>query len=253
MKKERRPEMRGKLATLGFVQKKRKKDMDTSLRNRISEMFNHNRLVISAELFVVVALHALEVKDFPAILFSFPLGWISLWLRKLGWRGVGLRRPMNWLRTLGLGVLIGVAWQLVEFWIIDPLILQGGAKMDLSQFERIPGNFPNLIANILISGWMFGAFMEEMVLRGYIVNRFVDLLGDNQKGLTVGVLVGSILFAIGHMNLGIGAVIENFMFALVFAGLYLAARRNLWLPIIAHGVCNSMGFVFIYLGLIPIT
>lgn len=98
---------------------------------------------------------------------------------------------------------------------------------------------------------MFGAFMEEMVLRGYLISRFVDLLGDNQRGLTVGILVGSILFAIGHMNLGIGAVIENFIFALVFAGLYLAARRNLWLPIIAHGVNNTLAFYFIYLGLSP--
>ena len=124
--------------------------------------------------------------------------------------------------------------------------------MDLSQFEKVRGNIPNLIANALIGGWMFGAFMEEMVLRGYMINRFVDLLGDNRRGLTIGVLVGSILFAIGHMNLGIGGVIENFFFALIFAGLYLAARRNLWLPIIAHGVYNSVGFYFIYLGLFPI-
>ena len=219
--------------------------MKLSLRDRISNVFNNNRLVISSELFVIVGLHALEVKNFPAIFFSFPLGWISLWLRKLGWRGVGLRRPASWLRTIGLGTIIGVAYSLLEFWIIDPLIIQGGAPIDLSQFEQVRGNIPNLIANALIGGWMFGAFMEEMVLRGYMINRFVDLLGDNRRGLTIGVLVGSILFAIGHMNLGIGGVIENFFFALVFAGLYLAARRNLWLPIIAHGVYNSVGFVFI--------
>lgn len=226
--------------------------MKPSLRDRISKLFRQNRLVVSTELFFMVGLHMLELKDFPAILFSFPIAWISLWLRKLGWRGVGLRRPINWLRTIVLGVLIGVVWQLLEFWIIDPLILQGGASMDLSQFEKVRGNIPNLIANALIGGWMFGAFMEEMVLRGYMISRFVDLLGDNRRGLTVGVLVSSILFAIGHMNLGIGAVIENFIFALVMAGLYLASKRNLWLPIIAHGVCNSMGFYFIYLGLNPI-
>ena len=225
--------------------------MRVSLRDRNSNVFNNNQVVISLELVFIVGLHALEVKDFPAIFFSFPLCWTSLWLRKLGWRGVGLRRPSNWLRIVVLGILIGAAWQLLEFWIIDPLILKGGASIDISQFEKVQGNIPNLIANALIGGWMFGAFMEEMVLRGYMISRFVDLLGDNRKGSTVGVLVGSILFAIGHMNLGIGAVIENFIFALVFAGLYLAARRNLWLPIIAHGAYNSLGFYFIYLGLFP--
>lgn len=225
--------------------------MNTSLRDRISKMFNHNRLVISAELFVVVALHALEVKDFPAILFSFPLGWISLWLRKLGWRGVGLRRPTSWLRTLGLGALIGVAWQLIAIWLIDPLLVQlVGEPFDASQFERIPGSVPNLVAWIII-GWLLGAFLEETVLRGYMISRFADLFGDNRTGWTVGVLVSSMLFAIGHMNLGIASVLETFIFALVFAGLYLAAGRNLWLPIIAHGFSNSLIFVLIYLGFNP--
>ena len=163
-----------------------------------------------------------------------------------------MRRPISWLRTIGLGVLIGIAWQLVEFWIIDPLIVQaGGLPIDLSQFDKVRGNLPNLIANALIGGWIFGAFMEEMVLRGYMINRFVDFLGDNRIGLTVGILAGSILFAIGHMNLGTGAAIENFFFALIFAGLYLVARHNLWLPIIAQGVYNTLGFVFIYLGINP--
>ena len=227
-------------------------ELKPSLRDRVSNVFNNNHLIISSELFVMVGFHLLELKDFPAIFFSFPLSWISLWLRKLGWRGVGLRRPINWLRTIGLGVLIGVAWQLLEFWVIDPQLLQRGVLIDLNQFDQFRGNIPNLIANALIGGWMFGAFMEEMVLRGYMINRFTDLLGDNCSSLTVGVLVSSVLFAIGHMNLGIGGVIENFIFALGMAGLYLAARRNLWLPIIAHGVCNSIGFYFIYLGISPI-
>ena len=78
-----------------------------------------------------------------------------------------------------------------------------------------------------------------------MINRFIDLLGDNRIGWTVGVLVSSALFAIGHVNLGIASVLENFIFALVFAGLYLTAGRNLWLPIIAHGFYNSLAFVLI--------
>ena len=222
--------------------------MDISLRDRTRSVSNNNNLVISSELSVIVGLQVLEWIDFPAIFFTFPLSWISLWLRRLGWRGVGLRRSTSWPRTLGFGVLIGVAWALIELWIVDPIILQWGVPIDLNEFAQVQGSIPNLIGNALIGGWLFGAFMEEMVFRGYMINRFADLLGDSRSGLTVGVLVGSILFAIGHMNLGIGAVIENFIFALVMAGLYLSARRNLWLPILVHGVYNTMGFYFIYLG-----
>jgi membrane protease YdiL (CAAX protease family) len=31
--------------------------------------------------------------------------------------------------------------------------------------------------------------------------------------------------------------------------LYLLARRNLWLPILVHGIIDSLGFLLIYLGL----
>ena len=226
----------------------RKNNMNITLHDRISKLFNHNRLVISLEMFLVVGLHLLELKDFPAILFSFPLGWISLGLRKLGWRGVGLQRPSSWLRTLGLGALIGVAYQLISIWLIDPLLVQlVGEPFDASQFARIPGSIPNLVIWILI-GWLIGGFLEEMVLRGYMISRFADLFGDNRPGWTVGVLISSMLFAIGHINMGIASVVETFIFALVFAGLYIAAGRKLWLPIIAHGFYNSMFFILLYLG-----
>jgi membrane protease YdiL (CAAX protease family) len=84
-----------------------------------------------------------------------------------------------------------------------------------------------------------------------MISRFADLFGDNRIGWTVGILVSSMLFAIGHVNLGIVSVVENFLFALVFAGLYLATGRNLWLPIIAHGFYNSLIFILIYLGFNP--
>jgi len=225
--------------------------MTTSLRNRISVPFRGNRIFVVGELMIVCGLLALELKDAPGLLLVFPLGWISLGLRKLGWHGVGLRRPAKWPRTLGLGVLIGIITQLIAMWLIDPwLVRLTGQPFNIEQFARLPGSLPNLMVWILI-GWLLGAFMEELVFRGYLLNRFTDLLGDNRLGLTVGVIVVSLLFAIGHTNLGITSVLETFIIALIYAGLYLAAGRNLWLPIIAHGVYNTVMFVLLYLGYNP--
>lgn len=225
--------------------------MKITFRDRIAMTLNQNRWVISAELFVVVALLALELKDFPGILFVFPLVWVSLWLRKLGWKGVGLRSTPSWLRTLLLGVMTGVAFQLLAIWLIDPLLVQlTGQPFDASELRTIPGRIPNLIAYILI-GWLLGAFLEEMVFRGYMINRFIGLFGRVRIGLAVGVLVSSILFAIGHLNLGIASVIETFLFSLAYSALYLAAGRNLWLPIISHGIYNTTFFVLLYFGYNP--
>ena len=223
--------------------------MNTTWHSPISKMWYQNRLAVSAELIAITAIRAVELVNFPTDFVLFPLGWISLWLRKVGWRGVGLHRPGSWLRVLGLGALIGLTYQLIEFWLIDPLVVWLSRQpMDLSQFDSVRGSMPNLVAYIILV-WLLGAFLEEMIYRGYVMNRFADLFGDKRAGWITAVLASSALFAIGHINMGLPSVLENFVFAVVFAGLYLGARRNLWLPIIAHGFYNTLGLVLIYLGM----
>ena len=41
----------------------------------------------------------------------FLLGWLSLWLRRVGWRGIGLTRPANWRRDVVLGIGTGILLQ----------------------------------------------------------------------------------------------------------------------------------------------
>ncbi len=225
--------------------------MILSRRDRISAVLYDNRLVTSAELFIVTILQALDALGFPAIFFLFPFSWISLWLRKISWRDLGMSRPTSWLRTIGIGATVGVVYQLTELWLIDPLLIRlVNEPMDISQFEPIRGSIPYLVVWVTL-GWLIGAFAEEMVFRGYLLNRFADLVGHNRAGWVAGVLASSALFAVGHAYLGIAGVLENYVYACVFAGLYLAARRNLWLVIIAHGFYNTLIFVLIYLGLYP--
>ena len=225
--------------------------MTLSRRDRISTVLYDNRLATSAELFVLTTFQALDVLGFPSILFLLPFSWISLWLRRMSWPDLGLSRPKSWLRTIGIGATVGVVYQLIELCLIDPLFIRlTNEPMDLSQFELIRGSIPHLVVWVLI-GWIIGAFAEEMVYRGYLLNRFADLVAHNRAGWAAGALASSALFAIGHAYLGIGGVLENFLYACVFAGLYLAARRNLWLVIMAHGFYNTLIFVLIYLGLYP--
>jgi membrane protease YdiL (CAAX protease family) len=195
--------------------------MSLSRRDRISAVLYDNRLVTSAELFIATILQALDALGFPAIFFLFPFSWISLWLRKISWRDLGMSRPTSWLRTIVFGAIIGVVYQLIELWLIDPLLIRlVNEPMDLSQFEPIRGSVPNLVVWVII-GWIIGAFAEELVFRGYLLNRFADLIGHNRVGWGVALLGSSALFSIGHTYLGIAGVLENFVYACVFAGVYL--------------------------------
>jgi signal transduction histidine kinase len=88
--------------------------MTLSRRDRISAVLYDSRLVTSAELSIVTIFQALDALGFPAIFFLFPFSWISLRLRKMSWRDLGMRRPKSWLRTVGVGATVGVVYQLIE-------------------------------------------------------------------------------------------------------------------------------------------
>ena len=226
-------------------------DLSLTRRESISTVLRNNRIVIAGELLFVTVVQVFEVWGFPSIFVLFPNGWLSHWQRKSGWRDVGQSRKGNCSRTIGIGVTAGVVNALFALWLIEPLVYRlGGGKEDVSQYASIQGNVPILIVWILI-GWVLGAFVEEMIYRGYLLNRFTDLFGQNGAGWTIGLLASSAFFALGHAYLGISGVVQTFIEACFWAVLYLGGRRNLWLPVIGHGVTNTIAFILMYLGLYP--
>ena len=225
--------------------------MILSRRDRFSAVLSDNRLVTSAGLLIVTMFQALYAIGLPAIFILFPFSWISLWLRKISWRDLGMGRPTSWPRTIGIAVIIGVAYTAIELRLIAPLLYQlGVGSEDLSNFEGIRDNILVLVIWIII-GWTIGAFAEEMVYRGYLLNGLADLIGHGRAGWAVGLIGSSAFFAFGHAYLGIAGILLTFLEACVWAGLYLGGRRNLWLPIIGHGTTNTLAFILMYFGLYP--
>jgi hypothetical protein len=82
------------------------------LRDRIGTLLRTSRISTGLELLLIPALLALKmlgVVHNPQLLLVL-VGWLSLWLRRVGWRGVGLRAPRRWPPAIGLGVLIGIGY-----------------------------------------------------------------------------------------------------------------------------------------------
>src|SRR6476646_2396225 len=47
---------------------------------------------------------------------------LFLWWRGTGWRTIGFRRPASLIRTIAFGVLVGVGYQLLGTYAVEPLI-----------------------------------------------------------------------------------------------------------------------------------
>jgi uncharacterized protein len=223
-------------------------------RARSTERLRGNRPFAVVELLVVLSIMAADVAGFiPLSVTPFLLvfGWLMLWLRGLGWRDVGLKRPARWPHTLLLGTGVGIAYQFVSLYAIEPLLARlTGALPDVSQFAPLVGNAWFFLLSIVVA-WTLAAFLEEMVFRGYLMTRVADVGGRTRAAWLVALLLTSTIFGLAHLYQGASGMLITGMSGLLFGALYLASGRNLWTAIIAHGVNDTVGFALIYLGKYP--
>ena len=223
-------------------------------RSRTSRFFLGSRLLAAIEILLALLIPVgglVGIIPFSSTPFLLLFGWLMLWLRGIGWRDLGLRRPASWRWTLVLGVAIGIGYQSFSLYVIEPLIARGTGNLpDVSQFAPLIGNKFFLFISIVIS-WTLAAFGEELAFRGYLMNRIADLVGSSPMGWAISVTLVSALFGIVHLYQGASGMITITLTGFVLGGLYLASGRNLWLPIIVHGVNDTLGFVLIFLGKYP--
>ena len=208
-----------------------------------AELLLAGALVVGANVYDVV-----PVSETPWLVL---LGWLSLRLRGLGWKALGLRRPRNWLVTVATALAAGVALQLVSEFVTEPLIERlTGHTADLSSFRSLVGNLPAALVMLALV-WALAAFGEEMAYRGYVLERAAALGRHTPTAYVVAVVVVSLLFGLGHYYQGVAGVANSAFSGLFFGALYLAGGRNLWLPILAHGFSDTIGLGLIYFGLVP--
>lgn len=179
------------------------------------------------------------------LLFAF----YSLWVRGLRWKDLGLEKPQSWWKTIlygfGAAALIVIAF----IWVILPIATWlTGKAIDFSIFEELHGNLPLFIQNIFLV-WIFAAFGEEMIFRGYLMNRFADFFGRAFVGWTVPLIISSVIFGAAHSYQGVTGMITSGTIGFLIGVLYLFSKRNLWSAIICHGLVDTTFFTLVYFTL----
>jgi hypothetical protein len=216
--------------------------------------WRQSRWLAVGELALVVALVVADTHrlvPFSKTPFYLVLGWASLRLRGLGWRSVGLSLPTGWRRALALGTLAGIVLELLSAFVIEPSLARLFEKSaDLSDFRPLVGNV-GLLLVVLLANWTLAAFGEEMVYRGYLMNRVAGLGEGAWWAWAVSLVAVSAVFGWGHVDQGLTGQVQAALDGLLLGLLYLGARRNLLVPIVSHGVSNSLAFVLIYFGRYP--
>ena len=178
----------------------------------------------------------------------FVCGWFSLWLRGVGWKGVGLKRPESWWRATGIGIGTGVVLQLLSGFVTEPLIQHLTHRaQDLSEFRPLVGNLRLTLLYFALV-WSWAAFGEELSYRGYVLNRAADLGGRSSVAWVSGLAFITVLFGFGHSYQGLAGMLDTGLHGLILGIVYLASGKNLWPAVIAHGVTDSIALVLVYFG-----
>jgi len=177
---------------------------------------------------------------FSATPYLVVFGVLSLWLRGERASAAGLGRPAAWGRTWVLGIGAGLGYQSLSIYVLEPAIARFTGRLpDVSSFAALEGNVRLLLVSLLVA-WTLAAVGEEFVFRG-----------GTPRAWFAGVLLTSAAFGLGHVYQGASGVITAGLSGFVFGMLYLRAGRNLWVPMIAHGTVDTVGFTLLFLGRYP--
>ncbi len=203
---------------------------------------------LAVVIYVARQQHLLKVSATPYLLL---VAWISLRLRKIQWKQIGFTRYRTWVKTLMLGIACGVGLELFDLFGKQPLLtVLLGKPPDLSNFPVVRGNFKLALIMIALI-WILAAFGEELVYRGYLMNRVADLGRGTRTAWIVSLFLISALFGFSHYDQGLTGIIEEGSDGLILGLMYLATRRNLAIPIVAHGICDTIDIALLFLGKYP--
>ncbi len=205
-------------------------------------------LVVVALIFWADFKHHIYFSKTPYLLL---FGWISLRVRRLRWRDVGLKRFRNWKATLGWGIAAGLLLEGFELFVSQPILVRLlGKQPDLEDFRALTGNLKMTLI-FLVLAWVLAAFGEEMVYRGYLMNRVADLMNRTRGAWIVSLIAVHVGFGLAHAYQGWTGAIDEGLMGLLLGVIYLRTGRNLAVPIIAHGIGDSIDFVLMFLGKYP--
>lgn len=149
---------------------------------------------------------------------------------------LGFKRPTRWwtvpIWALGIFIVFVVAQGAVPA-LLAPFF--DIPQPDMSRYDAIRGNLPAAITMALVLP-LTAAVPEEIVYRGFLIERLIRLFGNGS--VVAAVIVQSLIFGSIHFQWGLGGVIATSIMGLVWGIAYLLCGRNLWIVILAHSTAH---------------
>jgi membrane protease YdiL (CAAX protease family) len=157
--------------------------------------------------------------------------------------------PKFWWKAVAIAVGAAAVLQLGSELLVNPLmsrIWPEPQQVSAAISQAALGWKEALVALLIV--WTFAAFGEELSYRGYLLTRGAEIFGGSRGGYVAAMIVVAILFGFGHYYKGPAGIADSTYSGLVLGSAYLLSGRNLWAPILAHGISNTFAIFVLFMG-----
>ena len=164
---------------------------------------------------------------------------------------LGFRRPRRWLTVplwvLGILVVFVTAQGLVPALVVQFFDVP---QPDMSRYDVIRGNAAMALF-FAIALPLVAAVPEEIVYRGFMIDRFTIAFGGGKRAPWLAALAQAFIFGLIHFQWGIGGILMTTIMGLVWGAAFVLCGRNLWIVILAHSAAHMALVLQIYTSPAP--
>jgi len=208
------------------------------------KIFNFLRKPVAVILSIVITATLISINGNIGYFFGLLIVLVFFWSSRFKGSEFGLNHP-QWKPTILKAFLFSMLLFLLVDILIQPFIEIYIGAIDLSALDGIRGSFINYLVFILLM-WVFAAFGEEFLYRGFFMRRLAIVLGDTNRTWLISAFLISIFFGMVHYYQGISGMITTGLIGLCLSLIYFKNRENLSLLILTHGIYDMIGITLVY-------
>ena len=244
--------------------------MRNQKKSKIGTLLLSNRLVQISEILLlfIVAITIIKLSE-PSVKDNLILKQASVWVANIAmlvlvWLGIKLRGE-TWkdfgfsFQSItpkeGLKVFL---WSLLVFilamagFVIGSIIMANitgipDGSADMSGYDYLKNNIGMLILT-LIGVYIVSSFGEEVIYRGFLINRISQIGMSTKKAQWVAVILSSLIFGFAHYEWGPMGVGQTTFMGLALGICYLKLKKRLWILILAHAYMDTILMLQMYMA-----
>ncbi len=177
--------------------------------------------------------------------------WLGLKLRNEDWTYFGLSikgiSPKSVFKGFLLSLLV-FALAIIGF-VVGSIIMANitgiPENADMSNYKYLQGNIGMLILT-LIGVYIVSSFGEEVIYRGFLINRISELGFSKKIGSILSVIISAIIFGFIHYEWGAMGIAQTGFMGLALGLCYIYMKKKLWIMVFAHAYMDTILMLQLY-------